>query len=393
MTARTFDDLGLSPATVDAVQRVGWETPTPVQAAAIPRLLGGADLIVEAPTGTGKTAAYALPMIDRVEGEWSGLVIAPTRELARQVADQFLALGVRAAVLTGGVRAGGPDEGFQGATVLVATPGRLLEYADKGIVDLSRARFVVLDEVDRMLDRGFLPDVERTLALASRREQTVCVSATVPAGVRDLAARHLRNPDLVRAEGVPQEGEIEHYRLNVLVGAKTESLAAVLSKESFERALVFVRTRANVDRLAREMKAHGIRVDVLHGERGAFERRHVMDLFRKGAANIVLATDIAARGLDVPEVDLVINFDLPDERSAFLHRSGRTGRMGRAGRVITFVEPAEKPERVALEALVGKEFAPYPLEASTRAPPARERWSPQKERGPSRWYRGGDEGR
>lgn len=378
--AATFDDLGLSEASLEAVRAAGYEEPTPVQIAAIPLLLGGSDVLMEAPTGTGKTAAYALPLLERSEGEWSALVLAPTRELAKQIADEVKRLGGRAAVLTGGVKAGGPEDSFHGATVLVATPGRLLDYAGRGLVDLSRARFVVLDEVDRMLDQGFLPEVDKVLALTTSREQTACVSATLPRAVRELAERVLRKPDLVRAAGVVAEGEVKHYRLNVLVGAKTEALHAVLTRETFERALVFVRTRANVDRLAREMKARGLRVDVLHGERGAFERRHVMDLFRKGESRIVLATDVASRGLDVPEVDFIVNFDLPDERSAFLHRSGRTGRMGRAGRVITFVEPSEKEERIALEKLVGQEFVPFPMDVATRAPRASERWTPAKPR-------------
>ncbi len=383
-------DLGLSEASLAGLAAVGYARPTAVQVQAVPPLLAGRDVVAEAPTGTGKTAAFGLALLDRTRADepFVALVLVPTRELAAQVASEITALGrprgYRARPVTGGVRESFQLDRLADAPCIVATPGRLLDLLKRDEITLSGVEAVVIDEADRMLDEGFEPDVREVLRHVPSGRRCSLFSATLPPGVMALAHDLLHDPVVLRAGG--PRGPVRHLRLNVRSGEKTDALDAVLRTVTHERALVFMRTRANVDATTRELRARGLVVDALHGERGDFERRHVIDLFRKGAARVVLATDVAARGIDVPEIDLVVNFDLPRDPDAYVHRAGRTGRMGRGGAVVSFVTPDEKPQRLTIEGAIGAPLEPMRLDVvprprqATRPPkaPRRRRQVPEE---------------
>lgn len=363
-----FSDLGVPAPILQALAQMGYEAPTPVQKAAIPVLLKGQDALVEAQTGSGKTTAFGVPAV-QVGARGPGLrvvILVPTRELARQVADEVRALGAgspfRAVAVTGGVQ-GEQEERTLGGDVrcVVATPGRLLALMEARKVRVDHVELVVLDEADRMLDMGFLADVEKVLEATAARKQTALVSATLPRDVRDLAARHLRQPAQVRVDAPPIPQTLTHYRLNVLDGQKEAATVALLRKESPERAILFLAQRNRAVKFAKLLKRAGFAADPLQGEMTHDQRRHVFDLFQRGITRILVATDLAGRGLDVPEMELVVNVDVPEERGAYLHRAGRAARMGRPGRVVTLVLPDEKARRIELEREAGVEFTPYKL--------------------------------
>ncbi|HEX2021974.1 MAG TPA: DEAD/DEAH box helicase [Candidatus Thermoplasmatota archaeon] len=386
-----FQALGVPATLREALDRMGYHEPTSVQREALPPILEGRDVLLEAETGSGKTASFGIPAVV-VGSRQPGLrvvVLVPTRELARQVAEEVRAIGAgspfRAVAVTGGVaeeqeaRALGGD-----VRCVVATPGRLLALAEAGALDLAKAEMVVLDEADRMLDMGFQPDVEKVLEMAADRKQTVLVSATLPPRVRALASAHLRDPVEVNVRGHQAPASLEHYRLNVLSGMKEAALVSLLRKENPERAIAFVRTRERANEMWRLLKKAGFAVDRLQGEMSHEQRRHVFDLFSKGVTRVLVATDLASRGLDVPEMQLVVNVDLPEEKDAYLHRAGRAGRLGRAGRVVSLVLPEEKARRIELEAEAGATFTPYRLEVTTDALPEDERPAPPRRPPPAR---------
>src|SRR5581483_652393 len=365
----------------------------PVQAAAIPVLLAGRDALVEAQTGSGKTAAFGVAAV-KAGSEGPGLrvvVLVPTRELARQVAEEIRALGAgspfRAVAVTGGVHAEQEERTLGGdVRCVVATPGRLLALLEESKLRVDRVAFVVLDEADRMLDMGFAPDVEKALAALAHRAQTAFVSATLPPEVRALARKHLREPKEVRVGETHIPTSLTHFRLNVFPDQKERALVALLRAESPERSIVFVRTRDRAAAFAKLLKAEGFAADPLQGEMSHEQRRHVFDLFQRGTTRILVATDLASRGLDVPEMQLVVNVDLPDEDEQYLHRAGRAARLGRPGKVVSFVLPDEKERRVELEDVAGAAFAPYRLDIPEPKPPEPERRGPAGKgvRGPPR---------
>ena len=372
----TFGDLGVPPALCQAFEAMGYAAPTDVQARAIPVLLAGRDVVLEAQTGSGKTAAFAVPAV-LAGSKGAGLrvvVLVPTRELARQVAEEVRAIGTgspfRAVAVTGGVQ-GEQEERALGGDVrcVVATPGRLLALVEEGRLRLDKVDLVVLDEADRMLDMGFQPDVEKVLAAAAGAKQRVLVSATLPRDVLRLARQHLREFQEVRLAPTATPASLDHYRLNVFDDQKQDALVALLRKEAPDRCIVFVRTRDRADALWRRLKAEGFAVDRLQGEMTHDQRRHVFDLFSRGTTKVLVATDLASRGLDVPEMQLVVNADLPDEDEQYVHRAGRAARMGRPGKVVSFVLPEEKERRLRLEREAGVEFAPYRLEVPKPPPP------------------------
>ena len=367
----TFEELGVPPVVRDALTRMRYETPTPVQAAAIPRLLGGADILLEAETGSGKTAAFGVPAV--VAGSAGRglrvIILVPTRELARQVAEEVREIGTgspfRAVAITGGVQ-GEAEERALGGDVrcIIATPGRLLALIEERKVRVDNVKLLILDEADRMLDMGFKPDVERVLEACAARTQTALVSATLPPDVVELARAHMRQVNELRVGRAGAPASLRHHRVNVFPGEKEQALVALLKKWQPERAIVFVATRKRATEFTKLVKKAGFAADALQGEMTHDQRRHVFDLFSRGISRILVATDIAGRGLDVPEMQLVVNVDLPEEAGAYSHRSGRAARMGREGDVINFVRPEEKVLRERLERESGGAWTPYRLEHS-----------------------------
>jgi ATP-dependent RNA helicase RhlE len=354
--ASRFVDLGLESALVDALGREGYQVPTPIQVQAIPHLLAGRDLLGVAQTGTGKTAAFALPILQRLGAERlrptpnrpRALVLAPTRELASQVTDRFVAYGrgsaLRFAVVFGGVGQGPQVRALrQGVDVLVATPGRLLDLMQQRHVDLSRVGLFVLDEADRMLDMGFLRDVRRIVGALPDRRQSLLFSATMPADIQGLAQSLLRDP--VRVEVTPPSTTVARVEQRVCFvdkQGKRALLTEILSDAEIERALVFTRTKHGADKVCRHLEADGIHAAALHGNKSQGQRERALDAFRKGTLRALVATDIAARGLDVPGITHVINFDMPNLPESYVHRIGRTARAGRDGVAISFCDPSEQ---------------------------------------------------
>ncbi|WP_026369404.1 DEAD/DEAH box helicase [Kallotenue papyrolyticum] len=347
----SFEELGLSAATLKAIAELGYEEPTPIQARTIRRMLDGADVIAQAQTGTGKTAAFALPIIERLDTRShhpQALVLTPTRELAVQVAEAFQAYGKYHQIAILPVYGGQPIERqlralSRGVQVVVGTPGRLLDHIRRGTLALDQVRTVVLDEADEMLDMGFIEDIEAILQETPSERQTALFSATMPQPIVDLARRYLRDPEriIVQTEQmtVPQIRQV-YYE----VGGrdKFEVLARVLDYESPSSAIIFCRTKSEVDALGQRLTARAFPAETLHGDMTQVQRDRVMARFRSGQAELLVATDVAARGLDVEHVSHVINYDIPLDPEIYVHRIGRTGRAGRSGTAITLVTPRER---------------------------------------------------
>jgi ATP-dependent RNA helicase RhlE len=363
----SFTDLSLTPAMRDAIARVGYATPTPIQAQAIGPILEGRDLIGCAQTGTGKTAAFAIPTIERLARERStpstrggprALVLAPTRELALQIAEAFDALGrvqgVGVAVLIGGESMGPQTTALQRRPeVVVATPGRLLDHIDRRTLALGTLRIVVLDEADRMLDMGFAPQVERILRVTPLDRQTLCFSATMPAEVAALVRRHLVRPVRVDAGVIARPvARVKQMLYRAQAQEKTPLLLRLLGEERGQ-TLVFTRTKHRADRVARAVGAAGHRVTRLHADRSMSQRREALDGFRSGRYRVLIATDIAARGIDVPEIAHVVNFDLPHTAEDYIHRIGRTARAEASGRATSFAAPEELAQLRTIEQHLG----------------------------------------
>ena len=368
----TFADLALRPELLDALTSLGYEEPTPIQREAIPPLLEGRDLLGQAATGTGKTAAFALPLLQVLEqrGRGSspvGLVLAPTRELAMQVSEATHRYGRDLFGQGSGARVlpvyGGQPIGRQlrelerGVDVVVGTPGRVLDHIARGTLDLSALRTVVLDEADEMLDMGFAEDIEAILDAAPEARQTVLFSATMPSRVDRIARRHLRDP--VRIEirrEQPAAGEAPKVRQSAYVVArphKPTALGRVLDVEAPEAALVFCRTREEVDQLTETLNGRGYRAEALHGGMSQEQRDKVMGRLRNQTADLLVATDVAARGLDVEHLTHVVNYNVPSAPEAYVHRIGRVGRAGREGVAITLAEPREHRMLKTIERVTG----------------------------------------
>jgi len=325
---------------------MGYSQPTEIQAAAIPLLLAGRDLMGQAQTGTGKTAAFGIPLVELIDPQVpsvQALVLAPTRELAMQISEEIGRLAryreIRIATVYGGAAMGRQVLDLKnGAQVVVGTPGRILDHLSRGTMRLDAVRYLVLDEADRMLDMGFMPDVERILRRTPRSRQTSLFSATMPLVVRILARRHMREPDWVHVK--PEEqlvSDVEQIYYEVAEQDKPAGLDLILREQEPQRALIFRRTQVGVDRLTRYLRSRGYQVEALHGSMNQQHRERVIADFRSGDLHLLVATNVAARGLDIPEVSHVINYDIPEERDSYVHRIGRTARMGREGVAITFV--------------------------------------------------------
>ena len=352
-----FAALGLDPRIASALATLGYEEPTPVQRAAIPSLLEGRDVLAQAATGTGKTAAFALPLLSRIgtgtraaTNRTSGLILVPTRELAMQVAEAVhrygKPLGVNALAVYGGASMEGQIRALKrGVDVVIATPGRALDLIRRKALQLDAIKTVVLDEADEMLDMGFAEDLEAILDATPKVRQTALFSATLPPRIASIAKRQLQNPVFVTIDReVIPEGETARVRQVAYMvprAHKMMALARVLDIEQPTSAIVFCRTRTEVDELSETLAARGLRADALHGGLSQDQRDRVMQKFRGKKTDLLIATDVAARGLDVKHVSHVVNFDVPADAEAYVHRIGRTGRAGREGVAITFAEPRE----------------------------------------------------
>jgi ATP-dependent RNA helicase DeaD len=378
-----FDTLGLSQPILASLAALGYEEPTPVQGEAIPALLSGRDVLAQAATGTGKTAAFALPMLQRIaergsDRRTSGLVLVPTRELAMQVAEAVhkYARGSRLTVLPlyGGAPMHVQVRALErGANIVVATPGRALDHLRRQTLRLDTVQVLILDEADEMLDMGFAEDLEAILETTPRTRQTALFSATMPSRILRIAEKHLQDPQritIAREKATP--GKMPRVRQIAYIVARPHKPAAlerVLDSEAAASALVFCRTRLEVDTLVEMLNAHGHRAEALHGGMEQRQRDRVMGRFRDGSAELLVATDVAARGLDIERLSHVINYDVPASPEVYVHRIGRTGRAGREGTAITLAEPREHRLLRSIEALTKQkiEVAPIPTIADLRA--------------------------
>jgi ATP-dependent RNA helicase DeaD len=377
-TVPQFDELGLGQQLVETLHALGYEEPTPIQVQAIPILLGGGDVLGSAATGTGKTAAFALPMVERLEEgrrEVQSLVLAPTRELAVQVAEAVHRYGRHRGVSVLPVYGGQPIErqlsGLRrGVQVVVGTPGRLLDHIRRGTLKLSSVRYVVLDEADEMLDMGFIEDIEAILEETPKERQTALFSATFPPRIADLAKRHLREPTRVMVRQTPMETPlVRQMAYTVPRQYKLEALGRILDTEAPTSAIIFCRTRTEVDELTESLAIRGYRPEALHGGLTQAQRDRVMGRFREGVADLLIATDVAARGLDVEHVSHVVNYDIPQTPEVYVHRIGRTGRAGREGTAITLVQPREHRLLKGIERMIRQRIEParIPTIADLRA--------------------------
>ena len=381
-----FQELNLLPQLLQAVEELGYVQPSPIQAQAIPPVLKGKDLIGCAQTGTGKTAAFAIPILQRLHGHVSkrhtpirALVLTPTRELALQIKESFDQYGkyleLRHTVIFGGVGQAPQVEALQkGVDILVATPGRLNDLCNQGHIDLSGIEAFVLDEADRMLDMGFIHDVRKVIARLPEKRQTLLFSATMPQEIADLSRTILKNP--VRVEVTPQSSTvdaIEQRLYKVDKGNKKLLLQEVLKDESLDSVLVFTNTKHGADRVVKELGRAGIAAMAIHGNKGQTARIRALESFKSGAIRVLVATDIAARGIDVNELAAVVNYELPNVPETYVHRIGRTGRAGRGGVAVSFCNFDELAYLKDIEKLTKKkvpvvEDHPWPMEIFEATP-------------------------
>jgi ATP-dependent RNA helicase RhlE len=387
-----FDTFNFHPSIMAGVHALGYTEPTPIQAQAIRPILGGRDLIGLAQTGTGKTAAFALPILQRLQSEPRGrvraLIISPTRELAEQICEVFNDLGaktgLRSVSVYGGVSMEQQVRSLGGRPeIVVACPGRLLDHLWKGTISLSEMEILVLDEADRMLDMGFLPDIKKILGCILHRHQTLLFSATMPTDIRRLTREILHDPVTVQIGQTLPAKTVSHSLYPVKQHLKTALLQALLRQTDTESVLVFTRTKHRASRVAQQLIRGGHRVTSLQGNLSQNQRQAALDGFRNGSFKVLVATDIAARGIDVLSISHVINYDMPESTDDYIHRIGRTGRVDKSGDALTFVTDDDADKIVALERILGAPLERLTLQGFDYARPApvREpRVSPQPRR-------------
>lgn len=397
----SFDDVDLSPALRQGVADAGFVELRPIQAAALPAALGGRDVLGLARTGTGKTAAFALPILQRLEGRPAeagrprALVLAPTRELARQIEGDLVDLGrhlsVRMAAAYGGVKIDRQREALaSGCDVLVACAGRLLDLVREGTCDLKEVEVLVLDEADRLLDMGFLPDVRRILERVPDERQTMFFSATMPEAVQALAQGVLKEPEIIDLGHTRPAETIEHSLHPVRSTARSKLLRTIVESDEEGSAIIFTRTKQRAKQVARQLEKRGHTVSLLHGDKKQGARDRALQGFRDGEVRFLVATDLAARGLDVEGVARVINFDVPLDPDTYVHRIGRTGRADRTGEAITIASVEELDQVRAIESRIGaripRKFLPTfaPLDLHELLDEAESRRSPRRGGGPRR---------
>jgi superfamily II DNA/RNA helicase len=404
-----FSELGLSPATLAAVAETGYTTATPIQAAAIPVALQGRDVLGIAQTGTGKTAAFTLPMIDRLAAGRArarmprALVIAPTRELADQVASSFekYAKGQKLtwALLIGGVSFSDQELKLdRGVDVLIATPGRLLDHFERGKLLLTGVQLMVVDEADRMLDMGFIPDIERIFKLTPPKRQTLFFSATMPPEITRLTKQFLKDPERIEATRPATTAEtITQYLARIPSAdpkAKRTALRDLIERSEINNGIVFCNRKSEVDIVAKSLKKHGLDAAAIHGDLDQATRMRTLESFRKGELKLLVASDVAARGLDIPAVSHVFNYDVPHHADDYVHRIGRTGRAGRTGEAFMIVTPADSKNLDKVLKLIGKTPAEVTFEidfSQIKDEPRAGRGSRDRDRGGRSRERGGHE--
>jgi ATP-dependent RNA helicase DeaD len=355
----TFADLQIHPSVLRAVADVGYESPTAIQAATIPALLAGSDVVGLAQTGTGKTAAFAIPILSKIDvtsNATQALVLAPTRELALQVAEAFSRYGAHLPQINVLSIYGGSSYSVQlaglrrGAQVVVGTPGRIIDHLERGTLDLSRVDYLVLDEADEMLTMGFAEDVERILSETPEYKQVALFSATMPPAIRKLTAKYLHDPLEVATEAKTATAEnISQHYIQVSGPRKMDALTRVLEVEPFEAMIVFVRTKQATEEVAEKLRARGFSAAAINGDIPQAQRERTIAALRDGGIDILVATDVAARGLDVERISHVLNYDIPHDTESYVHRIGRTGRAGRSGSALLFVAPRERHLLRAIE--------------------------------------------
>jgi ATP-dependent RNA helicase DeaD len=374
-----FSEMGLSDDLMRAIADLGYTVPTPIQAQTIPILLQGRDVLGQAPTGTGKTAAFGIPIMEQIAPEQrrpQALILTPTRELCMQVADMLTALGKYRGITFTPIYGGQPIERQfralrQGVQVVVGTPGRVLDHLRQGTLDLTHVQMVVLDEADEMLDMGFIEDVEAILDQVTGAPRVSLFSATLPPQIAQLAAKYLHAParvSVAKPRTVPTPIAQIIYEMREF--AKVDALCRILDLEEPSSAIIFTRTKHMADELAEELLSRGYDAQVIHGDLSQAQRDRAMGRFRRGQTQLLIATDVAARGLDIPEVSHIINYDLPDEPDAYIHRIGRTGRAGRGGMAISLITPRDRRHLAFIERVVGRRLkaarVPTPADIAAR---------------------------
>ena len=401
-TKITFADTGLSSPILKKLERQGYEHPTPIQAGAIPPILAGKDVVGLAQTGTGKTAAFTLPILQRVDAALekdSGhenitrairvLVLTPTRELAAQIDKAVRNYGenltTRSTCVVGGVSLKRQIKPLkQGVDILVATPGRLEDLLGQKIITLDWIETVILDEADQMLDIGFMPAIKRILALTPKDRQTLLFSATMPKQIRQLSSQYMKKP--VEISVAPQSKTADNVSQSVMFIAqpdKTKAAITLLQAYKGKRVILFARTKRGCDRIAKRLNGHGLSAQAIHGNRSQNQRTRTLESFRNGDVDILVATDVAARGIDIPGVELVLNFDLPQVAEAYVHRIGRTGRAGKSGTAIAFCNPDENPMLRDIERIIKMRI---PLRTDDGKVEAEPEWDPTKNPNAERTY-------
>ncbi len=359
----SFENLGLSPGILQALRAKNYKTPTPIQSQAIPIIMQGRDVIGCAQTGTGKTAGFTLPILDRLEKGESpllrALILVPTRELATQVHDSVKAYGshlrLRTMVVFGGVGTDAQKQAFRrGVDILIATPGRLLDHLRQRNVSFKNLEVLVIDEADRMLDMGFIDDVRTVIKSVPLQRQTLLFSATMPGEIRKLANEILKQPEFIEIvrQGTPAGG-VRQVVYQVDTTRKRELLIQLIEKEQMSRVLVFTRTKHRANNLASHLKRKGSRAEALHGDKSQLERTRTLNAFRNGTVHVLVATNLAARGLDVKDVSHVVNYEIPDVPEDYVHRIGRTARAAATGDAISLVSPGERDSLRNIERLIG----------------------------------------
>ncbi|TIQ08744.1 MAG: DEAD/DEAH box helicase [Mesorhizobium sp.] len=367
---KQFKDLGLAESLLQAVSAEGYTSPTPIQAEVIPAMLAERDVIGIAQTGTGKTASFVLPLLDQIARQETkpaaqtcgALILTPTRELAQQIAENIRVYGqfmqVSVAVVVGGVKPGPQIRSLaSGADIVVATPGRLLDHMNTGAIRLDKTERIILDEADQMLDLGFMPAIRKIMSKLPKERQTVLMSATMPAQIRALACEFQDNPTEIAVAAVSRPiDRITQSVRHVPASAKRGLLTDILSDVGPVRAIVFTRTKRGADKVCRHLESAGLSAAAIHGNKSQVQRERTLASFRAGRTSILVATDIAARGIDIDDVSHVINYELPNVAEAYVHRIGRTARAGRAGIAISLCDPAERSLLRDIERLIGSQL-------------------------------------
>jgi ATP-dependent RNA helicase DeaD len=374
MSDFNFMDLGIRSEILTAVDEMGFEVPTTIQGRCIPKILKGSDVVGQAQTGTGKTAAFGIPAIqlaDRDSRLPSILVLCPTRELAVQVTSEIIQLakfteGIYSVPIYGGQPINRQLKALKrGAQIVVGTPGRVIDHLKRGTLKLGALEMVVLDEADEMLNMGFREDLEQILSYSKGKSQTVMFSATVPKAIKNIMNRWMDNPEMIKVEGKAQTAEgIEQYVMEVRDSMRVEAISRVIDMTGANLTLVFSNTKRRCDSLVQEFQARGFSADALHGDMRQNVRDKVMNKFRTGKIELLVATDVAARGLDVDDIDIVFNYDVPQDPEFYVHRIGRTARAGKSGMAITFSTGRKRKSIRFIEKIIGTKLMPLPMPSS-----------------------------